>query len=149
MKLIKRTPETSTGLDSMLDHFFNDSFLSWPASPLTKRWSNQPAYNIKEEEDNWQIELAAPGMAKDDFKIDLEHDMLTIATTKTESKQEETDNYKIRQFGQISFSKSFRLPENMVVEEDIKATYHDGILYVTLPKREDAKTSVRREITVG
>ena len=148
MKLIKRTTEPSTGFDSMLDHFFNDSFLNWPVT-TSSNWRNQPAYNIKEEDDRWHVELAVPGMDKNDFKIDLENDMLSISTSKSESKHETTDNYKVRQFGYTSFTKSFRLPENMVNEEEISANYKDGVLHISLPKRDDAKTNLKREITVA
>lgn len=149
MKLIKRNTEPSTGFDSMLDHFFNDSFLNWPMAPGQVRWGNQPAYNIKETDDHWMIEMAVPGMEKSDFKIDLEQDTLKISTQKTESKDESHENYKVRQFGYTAFTKSFRLPENMVNEEEISASYQDGVLHVELPKREESKASLRREITVG
>lgn len=148
MKLIKRTTEPGHGFDSMLDHFFNDTFLNWPASPSVN-WNRQPAYNIVEEDDHWRVELAAPGMEKDDFRIDLENDMLTISTGKSESRNESNDKYKVRQFGYTSFTRSFRLPENMVNEEEISAIYKNGVLHINLPKREEAKTNLKREITVG
>ena len=148
MKLIKRTHEPRTGFDSMLDHFFNDTFLDWPAGNTTK-WKSHPAYNIKEEDHQWQLELAVPGMKKEDFKIDLDKDMLTVSTSKTESKEQSGDHYKVRQFGYTSFSKSFKLPENAINEDEIKATYTDGVLIIALPKREDAKANLKREISVG
>jgi HSP20 family protein len=148
MKLIKRNTEPSTGFDSMLDHFFNDTFLNWPAAP-TSNWGKQPAYNIKEEDDHWHVELAVPGMEKSDFKINLENDTLTISTSKSESKHESTDNYKVRQFGYASFTKSFRLPENMINEDEISANYKDGVLYISLPKRDEAKANLKREITIA
>lgn len=148
MKLIKRTTEPGTGFDSMLDHFFNDTFLNWPATPSVN-WNKQPAYNILEEDDHWQLELAVPGMDKSDFKIDLENDMLTISTAKSESKEENTDNYKVRQFGYASFTKSFKLPENMVNEEEISASYKDGVLHISLPKRDEAKSNLKRAISIG
>ena len=149
MKLIKRTTEPNTEYNSILDHFFNDSFLNWPATPTHNHRSGQPAYNIKEEDGHWHLEIASPGMAKEDFKINLNQDMLIVSTSKTELKDEAKDKYKVRQFGRMQFNKSFKLPENMVNEEDITASYKDGILHISLPKREDAKTNLRREISVG
>lgn len=149
MKLIKRTNEPTSGFDSMLDHFFNDSFLNWPSTPALTNGGSQPAYNIKEEDDHWHLELAVPGMKKSDFKIDLEKDLLTVSTVKTETEEKTNDHYTFRQFGRLSFSKSFRLRDNMVNEEEISASYEDGILHITLPKREEAKANVKREISVG
>lgn len=149
MKLIKRTADPATGFDSMLDHFFNDSFLNWPVNARPGYPRNTPAYNIRENEDRWDLELAVPGMNKEDFKIDLENDMLTVSSSKNETREQNTENYKVRQFGYTSFSKSFRLPENMVNEDEIVANYKDGVLHISLPKREEVKTNMKREISIA
>lgn len=148
MKLIKRTTEPVSGFDYMLDHFFSDNFINWPASP-TVNWNKQPAYNIVEDDHYWRVEMAVPGMEKSDFKIGLENDILTISTAHSESQNETNDHYKIRQFGYTSFTRSFRLPENMVKEEGVSANYKNGVLHISIPKREEAKSNLKREITVG
>ena len=149
MKLIKRNTEPAVGFDSMLDHFFTDNFLNWPAVNSSFHRGHQPSYNIKEDNDHWEVDLAVPGMRKEDFKIDLDKDVLSISTEKSESREEQKDNYKVKQFGHMKFTKTFRLPENMVNEDDISASYNDGVLHITLPKREELKSKVKREISIG
>jgi HSP20 family protein len=93
-----------------------------------------PAVNVAENENNWQIEVSAPGFAKEDFKINLEKDMLTIsAEHKTEGEKKEK-NYTRREFSYGSFSRAFRVKENTVDVEKIAAVYENGILVITLPK---------------
>jgi len=105
-----------------------------------------PAVNIKEENDKYVLEMAAPGMKKNDFHISLEENVLTISSEKKEEKEEKQDNYTRREFYYNTFSRSFTLPEN-VDTENIKADYKNGILTLTLPKKEEAK--VTREIKVS
>ena len=112
--------------------------------------STLPAVNVKENADNFTIELAAPGLKKEDFKIKLDHDLLTISR-EHEEKTEETNekgNYTRREFRYSAFSRSFRLPES-VNGEKIDATYTDGVLHLTLPKREEAVDKGPREIAIS
>ncbi len=95
-----------------------------------------PAVNIKDKENEYLIEIAAPGMKKDDINVDVDEGRLTISSQKEENKTEENDNYKRREYNYSSFSRSFTLPEN-VKSEDIKAKYEDGILRLTVPKRQE------------
>jgi len=93
-----------------------------------------PSVNISEDDKEWKIEVSAPGFSKDDFKINLEKEVLTIsAEHKTEASKEEK-NYTQREFSFGSFSRSFRIKENTVDMEKIGATYDSGILNITLPK---------------
>jgi len=95
-----------------------------------------PAVNIKEENDKFVLELAAPGMKKDDFKINLDNYQLTIlAETKNEKKEKE-DSYTRREFVYNSFSRSFTLPKTIDIDK-IKADYRNGILDIVLPKKEE------------
>ena len=93
-----------------------------------------PAVNVAENENDWQIEVSAPGFSKEDFKINFEKDVLTIsAEHKTEDGKKEK-NYTRREFSYGSFSRVFRVKENTVDVEKIAATYENGILAITLPK---------------
>ena len=95
-----------------------------------------PAVNIKEEKDKFVLEMAAPGMKKDDFQINLDNYQLTISSEKKEEKKEKEDNYTRREFLYSSFSRSFTLPKTIDIEK-IKADYKNGILSVVLPKKEE------------
>lgn len=107
---------------------------------------NMPAVNIQEDEKQFTLEVAVPGMKKDDFKINLDNQMLTISKEEKEQKEEQKDNYTRREFVYNSFSRSFRLPKTILVE-NIKADYKDGILVISLPK--DEKVKLTREISVN
>lgn len=110
--------------------------------------SRIPAVNIAETEDEFHIELATPGLKKDDFKINVEKDQLTIATDKKAEAGDESDakKYNRKEFNYSSFTRTFTLPES-ADQATIQAEYTDGILYVTVAKKEEAKILVR-EISV-
>ena len=95
-----------------------------------------PAVNIKEENDKFVLEMAAPGMKKDDFQINLDNYQLTISSEKSEKNEEKKDNYTRREFMYSTFSRSFTLPKTIDVDK-IKADYKNGILTLTLPKKEE------------
>ena len=107
---------------------------------------NFPAVNIQEDEKQFTLELAAPGLKKDDFKISMENFLLTISKEVNEKKEEVKDNFARREFAYNSFSRSFRLPKTILVNK-IKAEYKDGILSIALPK--DEKITLTREISVN
>lgn len=104
-----------------------------------------PATNIMENENSFQIELAVPGMKKEDFKINLENNILTVSSEKTTEKKEEKENYTKREFHYGSFSRSFTLPKT-VESDKIKAAYDNGILKLELPKKEEIKVSKEIQI---
>jgi len=107
-----------------------------------------PAANIVEKEDGFHLELSAPGMNKEDIKMEVENNVLTISAEKEEEKTEENKNFSRREFIYGSFSRSFVLPKSIDADA-IKADYKNGILKVELPKKEEEKTKVKREITIG
>jgi len=112
----------------------------------TENRNEIPAVNIKEEEKSFLLELAAPGLKKDDFKINVEKNLLTISSEVKTENEEKTENYTRKEFGFSSFSRSFKISENILVDE-ISANYEDGILKVNLPKNVEAKLS--REIKIA
>lgn len=112
----------------------------------TENQNDIPAVNIKEEEKSFLLELAAPGFKKDDFKINVEKNLLTISSEVKTENEEKTDNYTRKEFGFSSFSRSFKISENILVD-DISANYEDGILKVNLPKNVEATLS--REIKIA
>lgn len=113
--------------------------------------SNLPAVNVKEDENDFRVEVAVPGFEKEDFKVALDQDVLTISTEK-EEKHEENDkqgSYVKREFHHQAFKRSFRLPENVVDGDKIEARYEAGILHLTLPKREEVKPKPARLIDIA
>ena len=112
-----------------------------------KRFSD-PAANIIDQSDSFVLEIAAPGMVKEDFKINLENNILSISAEVEDQKREEGKNYSRKEFYYGSFSRSFTLPKTIDLEK-IQAEYEQGILKVTLPKKEEARVEVKKEIRVG
>jgi len=131
------------GLADMFQNFFDSDFNEF----FGRRFSD-PAANIIESPDSFQLDLAAPGMKKDDFKINLENNILMISSEVEDEKQEEGKNYSRKEFYYGSFSRSFTLPK-IVDLEKIQADYSDGILKVVLPKKEEAKLEIRKEIKIS
>ncbi|RNL75303.1 Hsp20/alpha crystallin family protein [Sinomicrobium pectinilyticum] len=145
MSLIKfnnRLPWVNSGLSRFfdMDDFFRDGLLD--GSVL-----QQPALNIREKDDEFEIELAAPGLSKKDFKIAIENGYLNISAEKAESKEEKDDDYTRKEFNYNSFKRSLLLPDS-VKEEDIKARYENGILKLNLAKKEESKVAPSRAIEV-
>ena len=110
-----------------------------------------PAVNVKEDENGFQVEVAVPGFKKEDFKVELDQDVLTIASEQEDQHEEkdEQGNYVKREFRHQSFKRSFRLPEHVVDGDKIEARYEAGILYLTLPKREEVKPKPARLIDIA
>lgn len=107
-----------------------------------------PKVNIKEADDSFMVEMAVPGLKKSDFRIDLDNQLLSISTERNEEQEEKEGNYTRREFGYSSFKRSFTLPES-VNEEEINATYNEGILKIHLPKKEEAKRKPARNIKIS
>jgi HSP20 family protein len=119
-----------------VDRFFDNDFMRMPAQFGRQLMGNMPATNIRENKDDFSIEVAAPGMTKDDFNIDLRDGMLTISCEKESDNKEEKENFTRREYNYSSFSRSFNLPDS-VKEDDIKARYQDGILHISVPKGQE------------
>ncbi|MDT7829391.1 Hsp20/alpha crystallin family protein [Pricia sp. S334] len=107
-----------------------------------------PMVNIKETADAYFVEMAVPGLKKSDFHIDLDNQVLSISTEMEEENEHKDGNYTRREFGYSSFKRSFTLPET-VEDGKIKANYHEGILSIHLPKKEEAKQKPARSIKIS
>jgi HSP20 family protein len=146
MNMIKFAPTRR-----MFDNSFFDNFPTLFDDLLTGKTLSgfMPSVNVSETEKSWHIEVAAPGMNKENFRISLEKDMLTIsAEVKTEEKKEEK-NYCRREFTYGSFSRSFRVRENSVDADNIGARYENGILQIDLPKKSAEAAKNTREIRIA
>ena len=127
-----------------MPNIFDDDF--FPV--LSNRTSSMPAVNIREDEKNYVLDLAIPGIDKKDLKIDMNEDVLTISSETKNESEESKDGYKRKEFSYSSFSRSFYIPEN-VNREKIEANYKDGILTVSLPKQEEEKNKITRKIEIS
>lgn len=145
MAIVKSNRNSSIFPSVFSDFFDNDRFFN-------NQWFNNeqsvPAVNIKENESSFNVEFAAPGFKKTDFKINVEHNVLTISAEKKDEKNEENDRYTRKEFAYSSFSRSFTLPQS-VDSEKIDAKYNDGILNLSIPKKTEDKNKTKREITIG
>jgi len=128
------------------DDFFNDNFFGYGNGE--RNGSRKPSVNIVEENNAYQIEMAVPGLSKKDIRIDLDNDLLTISYEKEESKDETSRNYLKREFSFASFSRSFQLPDT-IDSENIKANHTDGILSISLPKKEEVVTKAQKSIEIS
>jgi len=129
--------------------FFPKGWMDWFDSNFSSTDTTLPAVNVKEDKDKFEIEVAAPGMKKEDFKINLDENRLTISSERKEEKSEEDENYTRREFSYQSFSRSFNIPEGRVMRDKIVAKYNDGILSVKLPKRDEGKAKLTKQIKIS
>ena len=129
-----------------LPTIFDDFFRPWNEwfdnGGSLERALTVPAVNITENKNGYQVSLAAPGMEKNDFNIDVEGNMITISSEKEDNLEEKDSRYTRREYSYSSFSRSFHLPDE-VNQDKIEATYTDGVLNVMLPKKEEAKKAER------
>ena len=147
MTLLK-TNTNGNMFPSLLSNFFdNDKFLT---NGWFEREFNQslPALNVKEATNEFLIELAAPGYKKSDFKITSEEGVLTISAEKQEEKNEEKNRFTRKEFSYESFTRSLQLPDNSLSDK-IDAKYEDGLLQLTLPKKEVTVSKEKKEIKVA
>ncbi len=129
---------------SVLDEFFKPDWFGGMNTLTT----NVPAVNIKEGEKDFSLELSIPGFKKEDFNIEVDNDVLTISSEVKAEKETKEENYTRREFRVSSFKRAFTLPET-VDAENINASYEDGILKLTLPKKEEALPKPKRLIEIG
>ncbi|SFG17122.1 MULTISPECIES: Hsp20/alpha crystallin family protein [Salegentibacter] len=147
MSLIKRNE--ANWLPSVFDDMFKTDWLGGTTN-VNSIGTSIPAVNIQETEDNFSVEVAAPGKTKEDFNIELDNDVLTISSE--EKKENETSEkngrYTRKEFSYSTFKRAFSLPDS-VDSEKISASYKDGVLIIELPKREEAKVQAKRMIEIS
>jgi len=142
-KTLARTTESTPAI-------FNDFFKPWNEwfdGGLLGRNINVPSVNISEHKDEFRISLAAPGLKKDDFKIDVDGNMLTISSEKEENKEEKEKKFTRREYNYSSFSRSFTLPDE-INKEKIEAKYEAGVLHVSLPRKAGTVKTAAKHIAV-
>jgi len=138
---------------SPLENLLTPDFLDFNANNLfnDRLWlkkMNEPALNIKETTDEFEIELAAPGYNKKDFEVTIDDGCLNISAKKEESKEEKDENYTRKEFSYSSFERSLQLPDS-IADEKIKAKYNNGILKFSLAKKEEVKKQKPKKIEIS
>ena len=131
---------------SVFEDFFKP-WNEWMDTGEMKNLVSMPSVNVVENDDRFKLSLAVPGMKKEDFKIKLEGDMLTISAEKKEEKEEKDEKFTRKEFNYSSFSRSFTLPEGVKMDM-IDAKYEDGLLNVSIPKTEWKVKAATKQIEV-
>jgi HSP20 family protein len=148
--LVKSNGTLFPAIPSLIEDFLMRDLMD-PASGSARSGGTLPAVNVGETNDAFIIEVAAPGMKRNDFHVELDNNVLTISSKQEESQEDKDDSgkYTRREFSYQAFQRSFGLPENKVEGEKISARYTDGILYITVPKKEEAKVKPPKQITIS
>ena len=134
-----------TFFPSIVDEFFGRDFL--PNLFEFQTGINMPSVNIVEGKNDFRIEVAAPGLQKDDFKINLDNNVLTISSEKEEKQVEKDERYMRREFSYTSFRRSFSLPQTVEADK-ISANHNNGVLSISIPKKEEAKVKPAKQIEI-
>ena len=148
MKLARVSDRLFPTFPSFIDNFFSRDLMDWNNSNFSSTNSTIPAVNIKEKGESFIIEVATPGMSKENFTVNLDGDRLLISSERKDEKEEHETNYSRREFSYQSFQRSFTIPVGTVDGEKISAKYTDGILLVTLPKKEEVKPRPAKRIDI-
>lgn len=134
---------------SLFDDFLTRDFFSFPMRTAFSG-SSVPAVNVKETGTAFELEMAAPGMEKKDFKVELDQNTLVISAQKENKTEEKNEDgkYSRKEFSYQSFRRTFHLPEDLVQADGINANYKDGILHIMVPKKEPAKPKLLKQISI-
>ncbi len=148
MTLIRRNG-LFPALPQFFDDFFTKDLADWGFHNNSTTNTTLPSVNIIEDNDGFSVEMAAPGMHKKDFQIELDNETLTISSEKEDVHElKEGENFTRREFSYQSFKRSFHLPQSVVDNSKIRAKYENGILKVVIPKKEEAKKLPPKKIEI-
>jgi HSP20 family protein len=148
MNLVKK----NGGYPSLLSDFFGSSLVDRDLFGLdvfpSRLGINVPTANVMETAKEFSIELAAPGLERKDFNVEIDNHMLTISAEKEEEKDEKDGEYSRREYSFNSFSRTFTLPDN-VKEGNVDARYQNGVLKVSIPKAKETPVKPAHRISVS
>jgi len=140
------TLRTKSAWPNLVEEFFNGDL--FPRFFDAENRQSLPAVNILESKDDYRIEVAAPGLHKEDFKVNLDNNVLTVSSEKEEKQESNENKVMRREFSYYSFSRSFTLPQTINTDK-MMANHKDGILTITVPKKEEAKEKQARDIKIS
>ncbi|MFW5851969.1 MAG: Hsp20/alpha crystallin family protein [Bacteroidota bacterium] len=142
MTLVKANNGYYPGFSNVFDDFFSDNWLTRSTQ------KSSPAVNIIDNENEFVIDVAAPGYEKGDFNVNVDNDVLTISVEKESEQENNESNFARREFSYSSFERRFNLPRELVDVDKVEAKYENGILHVQVPKREELKPKPARAIEI-
>lgn len=145
MSLVKLDGKRFPWNESLIDFFNRDTFIDDDFFNLEK---SLPSMNVKEHKDDFEVEFAAPGFDKKDFEITMKDDVLEVSAHKSKEETEKDDDYTRREFNYNAFTRTMQLPKTVDQTKDVKATYKNGILRLSLLKMEEAKEKPKKVIEV-
>ena len=149
MTLAKRNGNLINTLPGLFDDFFTKDLFDWSNSNFSMTGTTVPAVNVKETAETFEVEMAAPGMKKEDFKVELNNNILIISSElKKENEEKQGERFTRKEFSYQTFQRSFQLSREAVDAENIQAKYENGVLRLMIPKREEVKQKPVRLIDI-
>ena len=150
MSIVKRNGNQMAGFPAFFNDFFTKDLWNFGVENTSPTGTTIPAVNIKENKDNFMVEMAAPGMNKGDFKIELNGNTLCISSEKNQEEEtKEDERVSRKEFSYQSFTRIFTLPKDVVDADKIEAKYENGLLQLVIPKKEEAKQKGPRLIQIN
>lgn len=150
MSIVKRNNNAFTGTPGLFNDFLTRDLWDWGLSNNSTTNTSIPAVNIRETAEAFEVEMAAPGMNKEDFRIELDNNILTIASEREHrNEQRGSERYQRREFSYQSFQRTFHLSKEVVDADKIQARYENGLLQLIIPKKEEAKQRPPRTIQIS
>lgn len=150
MALAKVSNNWYPSVPSLFERFFDGDLMDWNRTNFSSTDTTLPAVNVRENDNEFLIDVAAPGLSKEDFKLHYDNGHLTISSEKKNQVEEKKgERVTRREFSYQSFQRSFTVAETMVDAGKIKASYNNGILHIKLPKKDEVKPKPAREISIS
>lgn len=146
--IVKRN-NTQPVYSKVFSDFFDKEFGNWSNYNFSKTETTLPAVNIVENQTEFVVEVAAPGLKKEDFEIQIHDNVLTISSERRDEKEESEKNYSRREYKYLAFKRSFTLPKDLIDDKKVEAKYENGELLITIPKKEEAKEKEPLKISVN
>lgn len=147
--LVKTNGNLFPTVPSLFDDFFTRDFFNRSSFNQVSNAETLPAVNIQETDRSYEIEVAVPGMDKDDFNIELKNNVLVVDAHRTKEIEDKGENYMRKEFNYQKFQRSFQLPQLLVEEDKVCAKYNNGILSITVPKKESTTLNSSRRIEIS
>lgn len=149
MTLLKRNGSLLNPLPTLFDDFISRDLFNWKTNHFSDTNTTIPAVNIKETNEKYLVEMAAPGMTKNDFKVELDGNVLSISSERDKKQSErEDEKYSLQEYSYESFQRTFTLQKDVVDIDKIEAKYENGVLHLSIPKKEEAKQKPPRLIEI-
>ena len=149
MKLAKNSNNWLPTMPSFFDKFFDGGLADWNFKDLMHSQSHVPAANVIEKEKSFEVEVALPGVNKDDIKIDYNQGNLSISSEqKVEIEEKDGNRLTHMEFCYHAFSRVFSVPEDLVDVDKITANHKNGVLRISLPKKHDLKSVSAKQIQI-